>query len=49
MGNKGNASAFWSGGGGGKISLGICRRYEDIIKVDVEKAGMDVCELAAVA
>jgi len=32
----------------GKISLGICRRYEDIIKVDVERAGMDVCELAAV-
>ena len=46
MGNKGEWTAFWSEGE--DISLGICRRYEDIIKVDVERAGMDVCELAAV-
>jgi hypothetical protein len=45
MGNKGKTTAFCSER---KISLGICRRYEDIIKVDVERAGLEVCELAAV-
>jgi len=46
MGNKGKGDSVF--GRRGKISFGICRRCKDIIKVDVEGAGVEVCELAAV-